>query len=447
MENIAVFGIQMGDEGKARCVHYLSKDFDYIIRFSGSGNAGHTIYHEGKKIVRHLLPSADFSTPRNKAFLGAGMVIHIPDLVNEVAETEHMFPGSAKRIIVDPDAFVVFKDHIAEDKEKNGHIGSTNKGVTPAYKDKIGRVGTKIRTLLKSGDETLKMLQDMGVQFKHVLELKEQMQRSRLLFEGSQSIQLDLNFGNYPFVTSGDCGLGGIYNAGFAFAPPTKIYGIAKAYITKAGGGIGKFTTELPEEEAKIIRERGNEIGATTGRPRRIGAMDFPALKYSIIKGGITHLILTKLDILNGMEKVKVCYDYGKSVVCGNDFEDATPHYTELPGWKNAKNLEEIKPFVKHVQDYMDIPVAYVSAGVSDEDMINLEEAEQKASVAKPQELTGRFSDPFENPAEEKGFIKYGEQPSGFDTTKLDEAFKKVGFPTLTEVYTEVMKQKIVKKV
>jgi adenylosuccinate synthase len=392
--NIAVFGLQMGDEGKARVVNYFAKNYDYIIRFSGSGNAGHTIYHNGKKIIRHLIPSADFSTSHNKAFLGAGMVIHLEDLLKEVLETEEMFPGSASRIIVDPDAFVVYEKHIEEDKANNGHIGSTNKGVTPAYKDKIGRVGIKIRSLIKDNSEIIQALEKLGVQFKYVLELKEQMEISNLLFEGSQSIQLDLNFGTYPFVTSGDCGLGGIFNAGFAFAPPTKVYGIAKCYITKAGGGVGKFITELPEEEAQSIREKGNEIGATTNRPRRIGALDLPALKYSITKGGVTHLVLTKLDIINGQEKIKTCYDYGKSVFSGNDFEDATPHYTNLPGWKDAKDLTQVRPFIKHIEDYTGTKVEYISAGVDNDDVINL----------NPPTL----SDVFENP-EATGFIKYGD--------------------------------------
>jgi len=406
--NIAVFGSQKGDEGKARIVNYFAKDFDYIIRFSGSGNAGHTIHHNDKKIIRHLIPSADFSNPKNKAFLGAGMVIYLEDLLQEVKETEEMFPGSAARIIVDPDAFVVFDKHIEEDKAKNGYIGSTNKGVTPAYKDKIGRTGTKIRTLIKDNAEIIKAFNDLGVQFKHVLELKEVMSRSRLLFEGSQSIQLDLNFGNYPFVTSGDCGLGGIYNAGFAFAPPTKVYGIAKPYVTKAGGGIGKFISELPEEEAKIIRERGEEVGATTGRPRRIGALDLPALKYSVIKGGITDLIFTKLDILNGMEKIKVCYDYNKSVVSGLDFEDAAPYYIELPGWKDASNIEEIMPFLEHVRNYIDVPISYVSIGVRNTDIISIKDDWKTIKkLIEPINTLERFTDPFESP---KGFIKYGDE-------------------------------------
>lgn len=370
--NIAILGNQLGDEAKARCAHYFSPNYDYICRYSGSSNAGHTIYHDGRKIIRHLLPSADFSKQRNKAFLGSGMVINLESLLKEVQETEVLFHGAAKRIIVDPDAFVVFEKHIEEDKEKNGHIGSTNKGVTPAYKDKIGRVGIKIRNLLKDNSNITTALQKFGVQFKHVLELKEQMEKSNILFEGSQSILLDLNFGNYPFVTSGDCGLGGIYNAGFAFAPPTKIYGIFKPYVTKSGGGIGKFITEFSEEEAVSIRERGNEIGATTSRPRRIGALDLPALKYSIIKGGITHLIMTKLDIFNGYEKIKVCYDYASSVFSGNDFENVTPYYVDLPGWQNSKDVKQILPFLNHVENYTNTKIEWVSTGVNNDDMMNV---------------------------------------------------------------------------
>ncbi len=436
MNNIAVLGLALGDEGKARVVNYFAKDYGYIIRFSGSGNAGHTIYHDGKKIIRHLIPSADFSTPRNKAFLGAGMVIHLEDFLKEVLETEEMFPGSAARIIVDPDAFIVYEKHVEEDKANNGHIGSTNKGVTPAYKDKIGRVGTKIRSLIKDNSEIIQALQKLGIQFKHVLELKEEMERSNLLFEGSQSIQLDLNFGTYPFVTSGDCGLGGIFNAGFAFAPPTKVYGIAKGgYITKSGGGIGGFPTELPEEEARIIREKGGEIGATTKRPRRIGALDLPALKYSIIKGGITHLILTKLDIMNGQETIKTCYDYGKSIFSGNDFEGVTPHYTNLPGWQDAKDLKQIQPFIKHIEDYTGISVEYISAGVNNDDMIHLPSAREKLTntTEKLPPISRNSVDPFDMP--EQGFVKYGDG--------LTDDLQQVSSPNLYEIMSKT-KSKIV---
>lgn len=420
-QNIAVFGAQFGDEAKARVIHYFSKNFEFTARFHSGGNAGHTIYHNGKKIVRHLIPSTDFSQPRNQAFLGAGMVVHLDDLFKEASDTEKMFPGSASRIIIDPDAFVVDDDHIEEDKEKNAHIGSTNKGITPAYKDKIGRTGTKVSSFIKDNAEVIKALKDLGVRFQYSLELKPLIERSTVIFEGSQSILLDLNFGNYPFVTSGECGLGGIYNAGFAFAPPTKVYGCAKAYMTKAGGGISKFITELPDKEASIIREKGAEIGATTSRPRRIGALDLPALKYSIIKGGITHLILTKLDVLNGMDKIKVCYDYGKEMFSGNDYENATPFYTELPGWQNARDIDQIRPFLSMIENYINIPIEYVSVGVNDEDMIKIQ------PKVENQETKGdRFTDPF-------------------DTSQMDLACKRVGFPTLSEVISDKIKQRIIK--
>lgn len=395
MANIAILGANWGDEAKAKCTHYFSPHYSYIVRFSSGSNSGHTLYHNGQKIVRHLIPSADFSQPHTHAFLGAGMVIDLEELLTEVLETETWFPGSAQRIIVDPDAFVVLPKHIEEDKATNAHIGSTNKGITPAYCDKIARVGTKVRAFVRDKADVIQKLQKLGVQFKYVLELKEQMERSKLLFEGSQSIQLDLNFGDYPFVTSGECGLGGIYNAGFAFAPPTKVYGVAKPYVTKAGGGKSRFVTELSDEESAILRELGGEIGATTGRPRRIGALDLPALRYSVIKGGITHLIMSKLDIMNGIPEIKTCYDYGTSIWCGQDWGEATPHYIMLPGWKDARDIEQIMPFIQHIEQYLGIPVEYVSVGTSNKDMIKLD--------IKRSTSTTKLVNPFDLPPNTKG--------------------------------------------
>lgn len=365
-KNIAVFGAFYGDEAKARFCHWSAKDFDYFIRFSGSSNCGHTIYDNNVKIVRHLIPSADFNF--NKAFLGSGMVINPDELLKEVEDTIKLFPDAATKIIVDPDAFVVFPKHIEEDMLKNKHIGSTNKGVSPAYRDKINRCGTKIRDILNNS--SIKKLIDLGVQFKYSLEMKEEFQNSKLLFEGGQSILLDYNFSAYPFCTSGECSLGGIYNAGFAFAPPEIVYGIFKAYSTKVGEG--PFPTEYFDDAANKIRKIGNEIGATTKRPRRIGALDLPALKYSVIKGGINSLVMTKLDVLNGESTIKICTGYEKPIYSGSDFFTAKPIYIDLPGWKDSKNLEEIKPLIQYVEKYIGISISYISTGVNPEDLIKL---------------------------------------------------------------------------
>lgn len=371
MNSIAIFGVFMGDEAKARVTHWMAKDYDYIVRFGGSSNAGHTIYDNGLKIVRHLIPSADFSALNNKAFLGSGMVINVEELLSEVKDTENMFPGAASRIIVDPDAFVIKQHHIIEDREKNvGRIGSTGKGVTPSYRDKINRCGIKIQNLIDQNDETINELKKLGVQFKYVLELKEEFKKSKIIFEGSQSILLDPNFGSYPYVTSGECGLGGIINSGFGFVMPHKVYGICKAYSTRVGEG--PFPTEIFGEEAEKLRELGGEYGATTGRPRRIGHLDLPALKYSCIKGGITDLVITKFDVLNNITSVPVATSYDKEPVSGKDFFTSKPNYTNVDGWKDAKDVKQLSKFIELVESNVGISVKFISCGTGKSDLISI---------------------------------------------------------------------------
>lgn len=388
--NVAVFGAQEGDEAKASIANYLSKDFDIVVRFSSGGNCGSTIYYKGKKIVRHHIPAADFSLPKQKAFLGAGMVINLETLLKEVLDVEENFPGAASRIIVDPDAFAVLQKHIDEDKSKNTkEFGSTGQGITPAYTDKIARKGVKIRQLLKDNAEIIKPLKDFGVQFKPVLEMYEEFRKSKVLFIGGQSVLLEYNHGNYPYVTSGECSLGGIFNAGFAFCAPNKVYGVCKPYITKVDGGAGKFLTELPEERAKIIREIGKERGATTGRDRRIGALDLVALKYAVIKGGITNLAMTKMDVLNGDRSVMTCtaYEGLDMMYSGNDMMDAKPVYLDLPGWKDAKDTLQTKSFLEYVEKFVGVPIDLISTGVNREDIIDIKSSSN-----------GRLMDPFSIP-------------------------------------------------
>ena len=368
-KNVAVWGSGFGDESKARVVHQFAKDFDVIIRTGGSGNAGHTIYHKGTKIVRHLVPSADFST-NNLAFLSSCMVINPEELLSEIKYTLKLFPNAAKSIVIDPDAFVVFQKHIDEDKEKNKHIGSTNKGVGPAYRDKIGRVGTKLRTLINDNAPVISAIKELGVKFQYVSELRSFFEEAKLLFEGSQSILLDYNFAAYPYCTSGQCSIAGIIDGGFAFAMPEKNYGICKPYLTKSGNG--PMPTEYGEEESKLLREKGEERGNTTGRDRRIGALDLPSLMYSIEKGGLNSLIFSKLDILNGHKTIKVCTAYDKPMYCGSDLMTVKPTYIDLPGWEDAKNIEQIKPFISYVESFTGLTIEYVSSGVNPEDMVKL---------------------------------------------------------------------------
>jgi adenylosuccinate synthase len=385
--NIAVLGAQLGDEAKARVAHWFSqhnRNRHYVIRFSGGANAGHTLYHNGKKIVRHLLPSADFSNPECHAFLGSGMVINPEELLQEVKDTDAMFPGASApyRITIDPDAFVVLPKHLKEDKENVAKFGSTGRGITPCYRDKINRCGTKIRDLIRDNNEMIGALMNLGVRFSYVAREAEMFDRSDLIFEGAQSVMLDQNYGAYPYVSSGECTLGGIFNAGFSQHMPNTVYGVIKPYTT----AVGKmpFPTEQLNEWGETIREKGGEFGATTGRPRRVGALDFPALRYSIAKGGITDLILSKLDILNGMKSIPVCRDYEHGdPMSGQDFFRAKPVMEEVKGWKTISEKdysdEQFWDFVRLVEKETQLPnrglgsVSHISWGTGEKEMACVE--------------------------------------------------------------------------
>lgn len=374
--NIAVLGAVWGDEGKGRIVHHFSKDYDWVIRFGGGANAGHTIYRDGKKFVHNLLPSVDYRNPAIKSYLGAGMVIDLEKLRDEIYIAEKSFPNVSKTIYVDKDAFLVESKHKEEDKATNGHIGSTNRGIGPAYKDKIGRTGYRIGDLYHGGrlhdpyyDDFMYQLVGRGVNFVSSLELRDEMMQSNLLFEGAQGIMLDLNHGVYPYVSCGDATLAGVHASGFGFAKIDKVYGVAKAYTTKVGAG--PFPTEIVGQEADELRERGQEYGATTGRPRRVGWIDLPALKYACQKGNINSLIITKMDILDGMDKVTACHAYDKPPMCPADFHKAKPQYTSIPGWEDATSSKEAADFIKLIENSANCPVEYVSCGVSEKDILS----------------------------------------------------------------------------
>lgn len=368
--NIAVLGAMWGDEGKGHITHYLSTKFGWVVRFNGGANAGHTIYRDGKKFVHNLLPSVDFRNPNVKAFLGAGMVIDPEQLLKEVIEAEREYPGVSKRIYVDPDAFVVMPEHKEIDKKTNVHIGSTHRGIGPAYADKIGRRGIRIQDIIKgkhvAGELHVDSLFHMGVNFKHTMELDKEFKNSQILFEGAQGILLDINHGIYPYVSCSDCTVGGIHASGFN-VEVSRVYGVAKAYTTKVGEG--PFPTELHGKAADNLRELGGEYGATTGRPRRVGWLDLPALRYACRKGGITNLIVTKFDILSGMEEVPVCTEYEKAPMCSADFFDVKPTYTNIPGWTDCNDIPQVAPMLSAIEQGSGVEVTYISCGTDAKDI------------------------------------------------------------------------------
>lgn len=368
-KKVAVLGTQFGDEAKGRITHHLSPHYKYIIRTSGSNNCGHVVYMDDKKYAFHYLPSADFRDNRINAFLGAGMVANPETLLEEILSFSKDFKDLGSRIIIDPNMFLVQDKHIEEDKLKNAHIGTTNKGVGPAFKSKVSRESIRFQDLIDSKEEVISKLLDAGVKFKTAYEMLGEFKSSDCLFEGAQGVLLDLNFGTYPYVTSCDCTISSIGASGFNSIKLNKVYGIAKGgYMTRVGNG--PFPTEMFGAPAERLILDGKEFGSTTGRKRRVGYMDLPALKYACAMGGVTELILTKLDVLDNHESIKICVDYDKPIRGPKDFETAKPIYEEIKGWKNAKDFSvAVIALIDLVEKVTKCTVGKVSFGVGKDDI------------------------------------------------------------------------------
>lgn len=364
---VAVLDIFFGDSGKGRITHDLSKDADWVIRFSGGNNCGHVIYRDEKKYTHNLLPSADYRIKTLKSFIGAGVMIHTESLLNEVKRNMQDYPDMPKSLYIDPDAFIVEQRHIDDDIALNGHLGSTKKGIGPATRDKWDRKGKRISDALKSKDPSLEELKDLGVNFKYNLQLKKEFESSNLVFEGAQGALLDIQAGTYPYVTSSDCTMAGIYQSGFQYIKLDKVYGITKAYATRVGEGV--FPTEIFGQAAEDLRAKGKEIGATTGRPRRVGYLDLAACKYGAIKSGSTHIVVTKMDILQDYEDIQVCYDYEEPIYCGGDLNTAVPKYCTMQSWSSVTDPNFDK-YIKLIEDCLELPVIMITHGISEGDVI-----------------------------------------------------------------------------
>lgn len=390
MTNVAIQGVAFGDEAKAAITYRFSKNFDYVIRTAGGQNAGHTIYSaSGVKMVRHLVPAVDFDSPNTIAFLGSNMVINLAGLLEEVKEIAKIYPEAPKRIIVDPNAFIVTEEHITADKKNNASIGTTNKGIGPAYLDKISRKGKKIIDCMYCNQYAsidypeINELLALGVRFRSSYEVLPEMASKKCLFEGAQGIFLDVNLGTYPYVTSTDVSIASIIASGFASIMPKKVYGITKAYTTRVGNG--PFPTEIFSYDADYLRTLGKEVGSTTGRNRRCGWLDLPALKYACDVGGITDLIVTKLDVLNDTawtipkehkesllcskwNKIPVCTSYDRPITGPDTFFNAKPNYEYVDGWNDASDFNQIKHYLHLITSKVDRPISYISFGVGEND-------------------------------------------------------------------------------
>lgn len=408
-----LLGLQWGDEGKGKIVDFLAPKYNMVARFQGGPNAGHTLEFDGIKHVLHQIPSGIFREDI-KNVIGNGVVLDPVILKNEIIALEKFNLPLKKNLFISKKAQIILPTHrlldAAYENEKGElKIGSTLKGIGPAYQDKIGRIGLRIGdilspdfkdryiSLLKKHQAILTFynfnydLEKAEGEFFEALEFIKSFQiidseylindaidsDNSILAEGAQGSLLDVDFGSYPFVTSSTTMAAGACT-GLGVAPKNigEVYGIFKAYCTRVGGG--PFPTELFDDIGKIIQKEGNEFGATTGRPRRCGWLDLPSLKYAIMINGVTQLFMMKADVLNVLKEVKVCTHYklpeGEETTIFPfeiDTNKLEPIYKTFTGWH--QNLKEIKDFetlpielqdyIFFLEDELNVPINIISTG------------------------------------------------------------------------------------
>lgn len=406
-----LLGLQWGDEGKGKIVDAISPSYDVIARFQGGPNAGHSLEINNEKHVLHLIPSGIFH-PEKLNIIGNGVVLDPAVFKQEIEHLGLPVDELRKRLVISARTNLILPTHrildaAYENKKGTSKIGSTLKGIGPAYTDKASRNG------LRAGDirnkdfsqiyrEHIVRHLDILKNYKFDFDLKAfeegwfegtELLRSfrienteyllntllskgkKVLAEGAQGTMLDLDFGSYPYVTSSNTISAGAFT-GLGVSPKRagEILGIFKAYCTRVGSG--PFPTELCDSTGDLLRKKGSEFGATTGRPRRCGWLDLPALKYAIMINGVTQLLMTKSDVLSGIENIKVCSSYlmnGKETeeILFNNNADAMPVYTTFEGWDNdisgIKNYGDLPSSLKHYIDFIEretgVPVKMVSVG------------------------------------------------------------------------------------
>lgn len=407
-----LLGLQWGDEGKGKIVDYLANDYDVIARFQGGPNAGHTLYVNGTKVVLHTIPSGVFHN-HCLNLIGNGVVIDPVTLQKEIAQILPLQPDVLSRLFISHRAHLIIPTHRALDaaseaSKGSSKIGSTLKGIGPAYMDKTGRNGLRVGDILESDFEKkynalknkhLQILSqyeeqvnwtDWEESFFGAVEYMRKLtvvnaeywldnhlkNNKRVLAEGAQGSMLDIDFGTYPFVTSSNTISAGVCN-GLGVAPSKirEVYGITKAYCTRVGGG--PFPTELEDATGEALRKAGNEFGATTGRPRRCGWIDLVALRYSIMLSGVTKVIMTKTDVLDEFNPIQAAVSYN---INGKETDEMpydinntpiVPVYKAFGGWdkpiSSCKTYEEtpelFKQYCSFVEEYLQTKIAYISNG------------------------------------------------------------------------------------
>lgn len=414
-----ILGLQWGDEGKGKIVDYFAKNYDLIARFQGGPNAGHTLYVGGKKIVLHQIPSGIFH--ENKInLIGNGVVLDPVILKRECESVAAMGIDYRKNLFISERAHLILPTHRAVDKASeaskgNEKIGSTLKGISPAYMDKTGRNGLRVGDLLDKNFTTQyiklrlkhqKLLENFSfnedisaweeeffeaVEFLKGLQIVNGeyfinniiQQGKKVLAEGAQGSMLDVDFGTFPFVTSSNTISAGVCS-GLGIAPQKikEILGVTKAYCTRVGSG--PFPTELNNETGELIRQTGNEFGSTTGRPRRCGWIDLVALKFACMINGVTQLVMTKADVLDSLDTLQVCNIYKVDNKETNEIPfqmqrmNIQPLYKSFEGWKTditaLKTFNELpdrmKLYITYLNQNLNVPVKFISNGPGSDQII-----------------------------------------------------------------------------
>ncbi|MEK6892562.1 MAG: adenylosuccinate synthase [Nanoarchaeota archaeon] len=389
--NIAVIGMEWGDEGKGKIIDFLAEKADVVARFNGGNNAGHTIEVGDNKLVVHIVPSGVMYKNKLKV-IGNGLVVDPKVLVHEINNLgKSKIQIAPENLVVSENAHVILPHHIEEDKRMGGKIGTTARGIGPAYTEKAARIGLKMyefvdETLFKKrfGDEEFYQQYKEYADFlkPYVKDTASLMNDSlnknkKILFEGAQGTLLDVDFGTYPFVTSSSATTGGICTG--LGVPPKKVQsvlGVCKAYKTRVG--LGPFPSEITGNTAEKLQKVGKEFGATTGRQRRVGWFDALVGKYAVMINGIDSIALTKLDVLTTVEKLRICiaYKYKGNII--KDFttnmkilQNCEPIYEELDGWwddlTKIKTYDKLpnnaKKYLRRIEELLRVPISIVSVG------------------------------------------------------------------------------------
>lgn len=414
-----ILGLQWGDEGKGKIVDYFAPDYEMIARFQGGPNAGHTLYVQGKKIVLHQIPSGIFH--ENKInLIGSGVVLDAVILKKECEAVASFGVDYKKFLYVSERTHLILPSHRAIDRASEAakgteKIGSTLKGISPAYMDKTGRNGLRVGDILS--DDFQKKYQQLRKKHQQILDnlsftedistaeseffealeflktlkivngeyfINDAIQSGKkILAEGAQGSMLDVDFGTFPFVTSSNTITAGVCS-GLGIAPQKikEVIGITKAYCTRVGSG--PFPTELNDGMGELIRKAGNEFGSTTGRPRRCGWIDLVALQFACMINGVTQLVMTKADVLDSIDILKVCNKYkinGKEtqqVPFQIDEKNTEPLYKEFTGWetdisgiKQIKDIpKEMNIYINYINSSLGVQVKYISNGPGTDQLI-----------------------------------------------------------------------------